>query len=52
MAKRLSDEQKEQLTQEFIDGKDINNLVEKFGSTKLTISRYLKKKLEKKLIKV
>ena len=51
MAKRLSDEQKEQLTQEFIDGKDINNLVEKFGSTKLTISRYLKKKFGEKTYK-
>lgn len=45
MAKRLSDKEKEQLTQEFINGKNINDLVEEFNSTKLTISRYLKKNL-------
>ena len=45
MAKRLSDKQKEQLTQEFINGKNINDLIEEFNSTKLTISRYLKKNL-------
>ena len=45
MAKRLTDKQKEQLTQEFINGKHINDLVEQFSSTKLTISRYLKKNL-------
>ena len=48
MAKRLSDKQKEQLTQEFINGKDINSLVEEFSTTKLTISRYLKKNLGEK----
>ncbi len=48
MAKRLSDKQKEQLTQEFINGKNINDLVEEFSSTKLTISRYLKKNLGEK----
>ena len=40
MVKRLSDKEKEQLTQEFINGKNINDLVEDFSSTKLTISRY------------
>ena len=45
MARRLSDKQKEKLTQEFINGKNINDLVEEFGSTKLTISKYLKKNL-------
>ena len=45
MARRLSDKQKEKLTQEFINGKNINDLVEEFCSTKLTISRYLKKNL-------
>ncbi len=45
MAKRLSDKQKEQLTEAFINGKNINDLVEEFNSTKLTISRYLKKNL-------
>ena len=48
MARRLSDKQKEQLTQEFINGKNINDLVEEFGSTKLTISKYLKKNLGEK----
>ena len=45
LGRRLSDKQKEQLTQEFINGKHINDLVEQFCSTKLTISRYLKKNL-------
>ena len=48
MAKRLSDDQKEKLTQEFINGKNINDLVEEFSFTKLTISRYLKKNLGEK----
>ena len=48
MARRLSDKQKEQLTQEFINGKNINDLVEEFRSTKLTISKYLKKNLGEK----
>ena len=45
LAKRLTDKQKEQLTQEFLSGKNINDLVKEFSSTKLTISRYLKKNL-------
>tara|TARA_A100000164_G_C21731099_1_gene687603 strand:+ start:183 stop:866 length:684 start_codon:yes stop_codon:yes gene_type:complete len=45
LAKRLTDKQKEQLIQEFINGRNINDLVEEFSSTKLTISRYLKKNL-------
>ena len=45
MAKRLSDKQKEKLIQEFISLKNIKDLVEQFSSTKLTISRYLKKNL-------
>ena len=45
MAKRLSDKQKEKITQDFVNGKNINDLVEEFSSTKLTISRYLKKNL-------
>ncbi len=45
MAKRLTDNQKEKLTEEFINGKNINDLVDEFKSTKLTISRYLKKNL-------
>ncbi len=48
MAKRLSDKQKEELTQEFINGKNINDLAEEFSFTKLTISRYLKKNLGEK----
>ena len=49
MAKRLSNKQKEKLTEEFINGKNINDLVEEFSSTKLTISRYLKKNLGEKI---
>ncbi len=45
MAKRLTEKQKEKLTQEFINGKNIKDLVEEFSSTKLTISKYLKKNL-------
>ena len=45
MAKRLTDKQKEELTLEFINGRHINDLADKFNSTKLTISRYLKKNL-------
>ena len=45
MAKRLSNKEKEKLTQDFINGVNINDLVEKFSFTKLTISRYLKKNL-------
>ena len=49
MAKRLSNKQKENLIQEFINGKNINDLVEEFSSTKLTISRHLKKNLGEKV---
>ncbi len=51
MAKRLSDKQKEKITQEFIDGRNINELVKEFGYTKLTITRYLKKNLGEKTYK-
>ena len=49
LAKRLSNKQKENLIQEFINGKNINDLVEEFSSTKLTISRHLKKNLGEKV---
>lgn len=45
MAKRLSEKQKEELIQYFIDGKSIEKLSEEFNFTKLTISRNLKKYL-------
>ena len=51
MAKRLTEKQKEKLTQEFINGKNIKDLVEEFSTTKLTISRYLKKNLGEKTYK-
>ncbi len=51
MAKRLTEKQKEKLTQDFINGKNIKDLVEEFSSTKLTISRYLKKNLGEKTYK-
>ena len=45
MAKKLSDKQKEKLIKEFINGKNVNDLVEEFSLTKITITRYLKKYL-------
>ena len=45
LAKRLSEEQKEELIQCFTEGKSIGKLSEKFNFTKLTISRNLKKYL-------
>ena len=51
MAKRLTEKQKEKLTQEFINGKNIKDLVVEFSTTKLTISRYLKKNLGEKTYK-
>tara|TARA_Y200000002_G_scaffold378811_1_gene386912 strand:- start:75 stop:761 length:687 start_codon:yes stop_codon:yes gene_type:complete len=51
LAKRLTEKQKEKLTQDFINGKNIKDLVEEFSSTKLTISRYLKKNLGEKTYK-
>ena len=43
MAKRLSDNQKSEITQSFIQGKSIDDLSKIFKCTKLTISRNLKK---------
>ena len=51
MAKRLTNKQKEQLIQSFIDGKNIDFLSEKFECTKLTIVRNLKKNLGEKSYK-
>ena len=45
MAKRLTNKQKEQLILLFKDGNTIESLSEKFGCTKLTITRNLKKNL-------
>ena len=45
MAKRLSQEEKEEIIQYFNNGISINKLSEKFNCTKLTISRNLKKLL-------
>ena len=45
MAKRLTEEQKEEITKLFIEGININDLSEKFYCTELTISRNLKKTL-------
>ena len=48
MAKRLSDNQKEEIIKDFINGKTIQELSEKFCCTKLTISRNLKKNFGEK----
>ena len=45
MAKRLTDKDKKEIIQEFTEGKNLNELPEKFNCTKLTISRNLKKSL-------
>jgi len=45
LAKRLTNKQKEQLILLFKDGNTIESLSEKFGCTKLTITRNLKKNL-------
>ncbi len=48
LAKRLSDQEKDKLTHEFVNGKNINDLVKEFSSTRLTISKHLKKNLGEK----
>ena len=51
MAKRLTDKQKEEITQSFINGKTIDDLSEDFKCSNLTISRNLKKVLGEKKYK-
>ncbi len=51
MAKRLSDSEKEQITNFFILGKTLSQLSQEFNCTKLTISRNLKKNLGEKKYK-
>ena len=51
MAKRLTDKQKEEITQSFINGKTIDDLSEEFKCSNLTISRNLKKILGEKTYK-
>ena len=43
MSKRLTDNQKKEIINEFTNGKSIDDLADKFGYTKLTIIRNLKK---------
>ena len=45
MAKRLTDKQKEEITQSFIKGKTVDDLSQIFKCTSLTICRNIKKKL-------
>lgn len=45
MAKRISEDKKKKIIENFIDGKSINQLSEEFGFSKVTISRNLKKNL-------
>ncbi len=46
MAKRLSDSQKKEIIKGFTSGKNLDELSEQFGCTKLTISRNLKKNFD------
>ena len=48
LAKRLSEIQKREIKEDFINGKNIDELSKKFSCTKLTIIRNLKKILDKK----
>ena len=48
MAKRLTEKQKEEITELFTFGKTIDQLSDQFNCTKLTISRNLKRKLGEK----
>ena len=53
MAKRISEEQKKEILQDFVNNKTIEEISEKFNFTKLTISRNLKKNLgEKKYFEI
>ncbi len=47
MAKRLTEKQKEEIIKLFTSGDNIENLSKKFNCTQLTISRNLKKKIDK-----
>ncbi len=51
MAKRLTDKQKEEIIESFKLGKTLENLSKEYNSTKLTISRNLKKYLGEKRYK-
>ena len=51
MAKRLTEKQKEEITNLFKAGKSINDLSNMFNCTQLTISRNLKKKIGEKFFK-
>ena len=51
MAKRLTDKQKEEITQSFIKGKAVDDLSKFFNCTNLTICRNLKKSLGEKKYK-
>ncbi len=51
MAKRLSDQQKEKIIEDFINGKSIQDLSDKYSFTKLTISRNLKRKFGDQIYK-
>ena len=48
MAKRLSENQKEEIVKKFKEGKSIDFIAREFNFTKLTISRHLKKNLDEK----
>ena len=52
MAKRISEDKKKKIIENFINGKNINELSEEFGVSKVTISRNLQKNLGDKYKKI
>ena len=51
MPKKLSEDQKKNIIQDFIKGISIVDLAQKYNFTKLTITRHLKKSLTEKKFK-
>ena len=51
MAKRLTDQQKEEITNFFISGNNVDEISKRFNCTKLTISRHLKNNLGEEIYK-
>tara|TARA_B100000212_G_scaffold283868_1_gene224081 strand:+ start:103 stop:780 length:678 start_codon:yes stop_codon:yes gene_type:complete len=51
LAKRLTDQQKEEITNFFISGNNVDEISKRFNCTKLTISRHLKNNLGEEIYK-
>lgn len=49
MSKKLSEDQKRSIVENFVNGMSIEDLVKKYNYTKLTITRHLKKGLDEKI---